>query len=222
LEKPTLAVDVVLLSPRDTELCVLLQKRAEAPFPNALALPGVALKTNEFLKEAALRALKSKTGLSKNLLSGIYMEQLATFDALYRDPRGRTISVAYLALTNQNIPGNENTSWKKISGLEPKELPFDHYEIIQTAQQRLKGKLRYTNIASYLMPEEFKVDELRSLYESILGKELNRSNFRSKLVKIGLIEKAEEKGGMVTEKGGRPADLYQFTEKELKEMEDFI
>lgn len=222
LEKPALAVDVVLFSRREESLFVLLHKRNKTPYLGAYALPGAALRTNEMLMDVAKRVLRDKAGLSEKESANLYREQLATFDALYRDPRGRTLSVTYLALAQKDLEPKQDVVWQDVAKLQTDSLPFDHYEMIQTGKKRLRGKMRYTNIASHLMPVTFRVDDLRLFYEAILEKKLNRSNFRSKLVKIGLIEKVEERVGEVTEKGGRPADTYRFASDAYREMEDFI
>lgn len=220
LEKPTLAVDVVVFREWNNHLQVLLVRREQAPFADAFAIPGVALRANELLKDAVFRALSIKAGFSDSLFSSLYLEQLATFDELYRDPRGRTLSVVYLALCRQAI--EEHVHWQEVDHLQKGDLPFDHFDLILAARQRLQGKLRYTNIASFLMAEQFKVDDLRALYESILQVQLNRSNFRSKLVKIKLIEQAEKAAARVSRRGGRPAHLYRFTSQHLQHLDDFI
>ena len=101
LERPVVAVDVVLLSLLGGTLAVLLHRRAEAPFEGAWALPGVALRSDETLLEAAGRALAEKTGRAAGAWAGLHLEQLVTQDGLYRDPRGRTVSVAYLGLASR-------------------------------------------------------------------------------------------------------------------------
>jgi 8-oxo-dGTP diphosphatase len=102
-------------------------------------------------------------------------------------------------------------------------LPFDHAEIISTAVTRLRGKLRYTNIASQLIDPEFRIDQLETVYSAVLGRELNRTNFRNKLLKIGLIEQVGVLTEAVGSRGGRPPHLYRFTRDDLEIRErDFV
>jgi len=223
LEQPVLAVDLVVLRVRPPRLEALLRSRAEEPFRGALALPGVALRTDETLAEAARRALREKAGWPAETAAGIYLEQLATFDGLYRDPRGRTISVAYLGLARATPSLFPGAAWQAATGGPPGGLPFDHGEILAAAVARLRGKLRYTNIAHALLPPAFRIEELQAVYEAILGRALNRSNFRNKLLKLGLIEQERsllEAGGRP---GGRPPHLYRFARTGLEaEERDFL
>ena len=99
LERPVLAVDVVIFKVEDAQLHVLLHRRNEKPFQGAPALPGVAVRIDETLENAARRVLIEKAQWPVSAQEQIYLDQLATFDALYRDPRGRTVSVAYMGLT---------------------------------------------------------------------------------------------------------------------------
>ncbi len=222
LERLVLAVDVVLLRMLDGHLHVLLQTRGEDPFVGVRALPGVALRVDETLLSAARRAL-GKTGLPRSRIEEVFVEQLATFDALYRDPRGRTVSVAHLGLCLD--PGDVDpavSAWTPVRGLRER-LPFDHGHIVDTAIERLRGKLRYTNIAARLLPDTFRIEELQSVYEAILGRRLNRANFRTKLLRIGLIELVGVSAEAVGRRGGRPPHLYRFTSGELApEERDFV
>lgn len=208
IERPVVAVDVVLLGLVGDELVALLPRRAEEPFADSCALPGVALQIDETLEEAAARALTSKGGLPTAALQRLHLEQLRTFGALYRDPRGRTVSVAYLALLRGEELGSE--AFHSLAALPPGSLPFDHEEIVACAVERLRGKLRYTNIASALLDEPFTASELRRVYEAILGRTLDRSNFRAKLLKIGLIEPTGQRRPPTGSRGGRPAHLLRF------------
>jgi 8-oxo-dGTP diphosphatase len=222
LERPVLAVDVVLLRILDGHLHVLLHVRQEEPFVGVRALPGVALRVDETLLSAGRRALE-KTGLPRSRIEQLFIEQLATFDALYRDPRGRTVSVAHLGLCLD--PGDVDRAvgaWAPVRGLR-EHLPFDHGHIVDTAVERLRGKLRYTNIAARLLPDTFRIEALQSVYEAILGRRLNRANFRTKLLRIGLIELVGVSTEAVGRRGGRPPHLYRFTSGELSpEDRDFV
>jgi 8-oxo-dGTP diphosphatase len=223
LECPVLAVDVVIFTIDHAHLQVLLHRRAEEPFQNALALPGVAVHLEETLKDAARRALIEKAKWPVVEHDTIYLDQLATFDALYRDPRGRTVSVAYMGFTRMKPELEENVVWKLVADIVKGSLPFDHQEILDTAVTRLRGKLRYTNIAKGFLPETFRIEDLQAVYEAILGRTLNRTNFRSKLLKIHLIEQVKVLTEAVGKQGGRPPHLYRFTQESFETVDrDFL
>jgi len=224
IERPVLSVDVVLfrITEDNNELAALLHRRASRPFAGAWALPGVAVRIDETLEAAAKRALEEKGQLAA---AALHLEQLATFDAVYRDPRGRTISVAHIGLVPLSAAGprGDVAAWRPLSSIERGGLPFDHGWILETAVTRLRGKLRYTNIAARLLPETFRIDELQAVYEAVLGRRLNRANFRNKLLKIGLIERAGVLSEAVGKRGGRPPHLYRFTEEEVGAQDrDFV
>lgn len=225
LEQPVLAVDVVAMRVEDGQLLVLLHRRKVKPFRDAWALPGVAVRLEETLEAAARRAIKTKAHLAAETQQQLHLEQLATFDALYRDPRGRTVSTAYLGLLRGNggvDPTNPDVAWRPANS-DPGRLPFDHAEILDQAVQRLRGKLRYTNIAAHLLPRTFRIHQLQQAYEAVLGRGLNRSNFRNKLLRIGLIRRVGQQPDLVGRQGGRPPHVYSFVRDEVVPRErDFL
>jgi len=224
IERPVLSVDVVLFCVEPQGLAVLLHQRTTDPYAGAWALPGVAVRIDETLESAAKRALEEKGRLEPQITRELHLEQLATFDAVYRDPRGRTISVAHIGLmplgaVDKPLPD----SWRRLGAVESGSLPFDHGSILDTALTRLRGKLRYTNIAARLLPQTFRIDELQAVYEAVLGFRLNRANFRNKLLRIGLIERVGVMAEAVGRRGGRPPHLYRFTGEEVEAQErDFL
>lgn len=223
LERPILAVDVIIFGIEKAQLQVLLHRRNEDPFQGAFALPGVAVRLDETLKKAARRALIEKARWPSDIQDSLYLDQLATFDALYRDPRGRTVSVAYMGLTRTKSEKQKGVIWERVSNIAKGSLPFDHHEILETAIRRLQGKLRYTNIAKWLLPETFRIEKLQEIYEAILGRGLNRTNFRNKLLKIQLIEQVSILSDAVGKQGGRPPHLYRFTQNFLEIVDrDFL
>jgi len=225
IERPVLAVDVCALGIDAGELTVLLTRRSMEPFVKTLALPGVAARVDETLIAAAARALKDKVGLGDEAIEDLHLEQLATFDALYRDPRGRTVSVAYLGLARRADPEEirADAAWIRLTHLDLGGLPFDHAQILQTALERLRGKLRYTNIAGRLLPEHFRIEELQAVYEALLGRTLNRANFRNKLLKIDLIEQVGTLSEAVGRQGGRPPYHYRFVQPNVEAQDrDFL
>ncbi|MBN2359721.1 MAG: NUDIX domain-containing protein, partial [Deltaproteobacteria bacterium] len=204
--RPVLAVDVALLRLHAGQLQVLVVRRRESPHAGRDALPGVALRADESLADAAQRALAEKCALAAAAGRDLHLEQLAVFDGLRRDPRGRAVSVAYLGLLRGEAALAKAARWPAAASL--RGLAFDHDAIVALAVKRLRGKLRYSDIAAHLVADTFRSDELRAAYEAILGRSLNRSNFRTKLTRIGLIEQIgidDERGG-----AGRPAHRYRF------------
>ena len=222
LERPVLAVDVVIFAVREARLHVLLLQREEEPFEGAWTLPGVAMRVDETLEGSARRALVEKVHWPVDDELSPYLEQLATFDALYRDPRGRTVSVAYVGLTRTAVKG-DNIRWQAVTDIIKDDVPFDHDDIIHAAITRLRGKLRYTNIARALVPDTFRIEELQMVYEAILDRRVNRTNFRMKLLKIGMIELVSILDDAVGSQGGRPPHVYRFTHELVETVDrDFV
>ncbi len=193
----------------------LLLKLTRPPFEKAWALPGGLITPTENLEEAVVRHIDYKTGL-KDLFS----EQLYTFSDIGRDPRGRVVSVAHLALL-----GNAETAslslapeYGAIEWFDTAKLPelaYDHAAIIETARERLKAKLGYTNIAQHLLPASFSLSDLQKAYEIVLGHPLDKRNFRKKLLALDIITEATGKSTGAF----RPAQLYRFKDKKAKIIE---
>ncbi|MCR5717511.1 MAG: NUDIX hydrolase [Oscillospiraceae bacterium] len=201
-DRPSVTVDLVLLTIRDGALQVLLTRRQEHPFRGKLALPGVFVGTDETLDEAAERALSRKTGLS-----GIYFEQLYTWGALGRDPRMRVISVSYYALVpweKISHPNREAEFYPVQEAADASDLAFDHAQIIRYARERIRNKISYTDIAFSLVGEEFTLPELQKVYEIILGVPLYKANFRKKIA-----DRIEVTDKMTTGDKHRPSRIYR-------------
>jgi len=202
-----LEVDVVAFAIRDGGLHVLLVRRAAAPFAGAWALPGARLGPAERLAHAARRALAERTGLDP----GVYLEQLFTFDDPARDPRGRTVSVAYFALlplgTPAPSPGRaiEEVRWWPADALPG--LSFDHAEIVATARARVAAKVEYAPIAFTVLPEQFTIPELRAVHEQLTGRPVRHDNnfWRQITTRWPLEPTGRRTGGR-----GRPARLYRL------------
>ncbi|MBI4128671.1 MAG: NUDIX hydrolase [Parcubacteria group bacterium] len=202
-----LATDTVLFTVDGHELKVLLMRVHRPPHVTRhWGVPGGLIHPKETADQAAQRHLREKGGVT-----GVYLEQLYTFSRVDRDPRGRVVSVAYLGL----VPGVDiskhsdgEVGWFPVRLLPA--LAYDHREIIRTAVERLKAKLEYTNIAYRLVPEAFTLTELQRVYEVIIGRKLDKRNFRKKLFFLNLLEKVGRK-----KKSGasRPAELYRFRER---------
>ncbi len=204
--RAALTVDCAVFGFDGGELKVLLIQRGMEPFKDKWALPGGFVRMGETIDEAAVRELLEETGL-KN----VFLEQLYTFGALERDPRERVVSVAHYALVKlsdhqaQAATDAANAEWFPLTKL-PK-LAFDHAEILKTALARLQGKVRYQPVGFELLPAKFTLSELQALYEAILGMQLDKRNFRKKVLGFGLLVALKE-----TRMAGRhrPAQLFRF------------
>lgn len=202
--RPAVTVDAVVFGAAD-ELSVLLIKRKGAPFRGRWALPGGFVQMREDLEAACRRELKEETGVEP-----AYLEQLYTFGAPKRDPRGRVISVAYLALVNpashEAVASSDASAaqwvpfWKVLSW-----IAFDHRNILDVALARLRAKVRYAPIGFDLLPGRFSLVELQALYEKILGTPLDKRNFRKKILSTNLLDLTGE-----VLKHGRPTRMYRF------------
>jgi 8-oxo-dGTP diphosphatase len=219
--RPALTVDCVVLGfDGDRALRVLLIRRKEAPFKGRLALPGGFVNVSdegnqgESLEDAAMRELAEETGVRLS-----YLEQLYTFGAPGRDPRGRVVSVAYLALVrsseHETKAGSDATAakWVSVDEALASKLAFDHSQILATAVQRMRGKIRYAPIGFHLLPPQFSLAELRVLYEAILGRPLDGANFRKKALATNVLMPT----GQAREGSHRPARLYRFDEEAYQE-----
>jgi 8-oxo-dGTP diphosphatase len=210
-EKPGVTVDLVLFTVEQDSLKVMLVKRAETPFLGYWSLPGGFLKIGESLEEAALRILEEKTGVNE-----VYLEQLYTFGDPERDPRARVITVTYFALIPwKNLVRPESKKITDVTWHPTSQLPrlaFDHKEIIEYATQRLQAKAGYSNIVYGLLPDKFRLSDLQKIYEIILNKDLDKRNFRKRMLASGLLE---ETGVKDITGAHRPAMLYHFKKMEI-------
>ncbi len=218
--RPSVAVDLVIVTIVDAGLRVLLVKRKVHPFKGRFALPGgfvrvgkTAQDQGEDLDAAARRELEEETGLEPER---VYLEQLYTFGKASRDPRMRVISVAYVALVRPDLApfvkaGGDaaDAEWVPVESLGKLELAFDHAQIVEMALTRIRGKLDYTNIAFDLVPATFTIPELRHVFSIVLDKEMDPGNFRrrfNRLLADGVIDKAP--GKRIT--ASKPATVYRF------------
>jgi 8-oxo-dGTP diphosphatase len=203
---PAVTVDVVIFTLRDRALHLLLVQRKHAPFQGSWAIPGGFVHDDEPLDTAARRELAEETGVDD-----VYLEQLYTFGEPNRDPRGRVISVAYIAVVRaedlrlQAATDAADVRWFPVHDL-PCPLAFDHDKIVRFALDRLRSKLEYTTLAFQLLPSVFTLPELLQTYEQILGEPLDRGNFYRKIKAAELLEETNS----FREGKGRPARLYRF------------
>jgi len=196
-----LAVDIVVLTVKAARFHVLTIERPDG----SRALPGGFVGEAERPDETAARKLQEKTGLAE-----VYLEQLATFAQPDRDPRGWIPSVAYVALVPPDTePTDPSARWDRIGDHE--RLAFDHQEILETALDRLRGKLWWSNVAVGILSEPFTMAEAREVYEAIAGIAYDASTFARDLRATGLISPA---AGQHRTTRGRPASLYSFKDRQ--------
>jgi len=207
-------VDIVIFTIQEGVLKVLLIKRAIPPFLGQCAIPGGFVHEDEDLDQAALRELQEESGVTD-----VYLEQLYSFGNPNRDPRGRVITIAYFALISPDrklMAGSDAAAaaWYPIDQLPP--LAFDHATILNYALQRLRNKLEYTTVGFQLLPEKFTLTELQAVYEAILGKKLDKRNFRRKMSLLRILKPLREhrRGGQ------RPAQLYRFVAARFEKLKD--
>jgi 8-oxo-dGTP diphosphatase len=207
-------VDVVIFTIQEGALKVLLVKRKIAPFKGQFAIPGGFVLEDEDLEQAAVRELREETGVSD-----VYLEQLYSFGKPDRDPRGRVVTVAYFALISADRKLKAGTdaaeaAWFPVDDLPP--LAFDHATILNYALERLRNKLEYTTVGFQLLPEKFTLTELQEVYAAILGKELDKRNFRRKMSVLKILKPLPEyrRGGQ------RPAQLYRFVAARFEKLKD--
>lgn len=209
------SIDCVIFGFDGESIRVLLIERAEDPFIHKLALPGDLVQPNEDLEPAAHSVLSSLTGLQD-----IYMDQLYTFGKVNRHPLGRIITVAYFALVHiDSITPKPSSFAKSIDWYQLNELPpnlaFDHEEILNKAIERLRRKVQTQPVGFELLPAKFTLSQLRKLYEAILGVEMDKRNFRRKILKTDLILPTDEKQKNVAHKAAR---YYTFDKIKYEEL----
>ncbi len=211
---PLVAVDVVIFTIADGALQALLVEVKSGRFAGRWAFPGGLVPVGEAPEATATRELLAQTGIAD-----VYLEQLRTFGDPGRDPQGHVVSVAYFALVaskgeaQADNPKYRRMQWVPVRGLP--SLAYDHNQLAACALGRLQSKLAYTNIVYSLLPREFTLGELQEIYEVILGRQLDRRNFRKKILALGLLRplRCHRRGPH------RPAQLYAFTRREPMNVE---
>lgn len=203
-------VDLVIFTVHESALKVLLVKRSAQPFKGRMEIPGVVIRQDESLDQAAMRELKEETKTRQ-----AYLEQLYSFGEPRRHPRSRVVTIAYYALIPadkmQRVSGD---GWRSVDRLPP--LAFDHRRIIEYATQRLRNKLEYSTAGFQLLPKKFTLSELQAVYETILGKKLDKRNFRKKMNLLGILKPLKE----WRRTGRKPARLYTFVGKKFEKLKD--
>jgi 8-oxo-dGTP diphosphatase len=203
-------VDLVIFTVRDGELQVLLIERGKEPFLGQPALPGGYVRESETLDQAARRELTEETGIDGRQL---HLEQLRTYGDPGRDPRGRVITVTYLALGPDlpvPIAGTDAQAarWAPVREAIDGggQLAFDHVAILREALERARSQLEYTTVAVAFCAEPFTISDLRQVYEAVWGFALDPSNFRRKVTRASqFLEPTGDRRSQL----GRPASLYR-------------
>jgi len=196
---------VVVFAVGGDGLKALLVKIAQGPLSGAWAFPGGFVGLDESPDAAAAREVHDHTGVRD-----VYLEQLYTFGGPDRDPISRVVSVAYIALARRGErPPRHSSKYATATWFPVRRLPdlaYDHGRIARMALARLRAKLGYTNIVCNLLPRAFTLTDLQHTYQAILGRRLDRRNFRRKLLALGLLVHLPG-----TRRGRhRPAALYAF------------
>lgn len=211
--RPALTVDCVVFGFDGDGLQVLLIRRGLEPYLGSWALPGGFVDIDEDLDVAARRELKEETHLEQ-----VFLEQLFTIGTPGRDPRGRVVSVAYYALVRPDqhpATGDSDATeaaWHPVEKLPP--LAFDHALILDKALERLRGKIRYQPVGFELLPRLFTLGQLQTLYEAILGRIIDKRNFRKKLLAFDFLVATED----FTSGAHRPARLYRFDRRKYDSL----
>jgi len=206
-------VDIVIFTIRKKKLEVLLIQRGYEPFKDKWAMPGGFIRLSEPLDDAAKRVLYEKTHVKD-----VYLEQLYTFGDPGRYPNARVITVSYFALirsddiqlSHESGVNIQQVSWHPVYNLP--SLAYDHKEIIEHALKRLRDRLEYTPIAFQLLPKMFTLTELQKTYEMILDKDLDKRNFRKKMISLNILNESDEFTKLSSK---RPARLYSFIEDSI-------
>jgi 8-oxo-dGTP diphosphatase len=212
--RPALTVDCVVYGLDEEDLQVLLIQRDHDPYAGCWALPGGFVHVEESLDSAARRELEEETSVRID-----YLEQLYTFGGVERDPRERVVSVAYYALVKLSdhrvhaATDARRAAW--FSATDIPKLAFDHAEILRVAHARLQGKVRYQPIGFELLPRKFTMRQLQHLYETILGRPLDKRNFRKKILGMNLLEELDE---VETDVAHRAARLYRFDRRKYQRL----
>jgi 8-oxo-dGTP diphosphatase len=215
-DRPSVAVDLVLLGMHRGRLSALLVQRDQPPQAERWALPGGFVAIDESLDAAAARLLRDKAGLD-----GAHLEQLYSFGAVDRDPRMRVITIAYLALLREaQMASAARAGLVTVATLEGETvatigedgaalpLAFDHQEILTLARDRLRGKIDYSDVAFAFLPERFTLRALQDVHEAVLGAPLNKPAFRRRMLDRGrLIATGTREEGA----SHRPAELFSLS-----------
>lgn len=213
---PFTTVDVVIFSVVEDQLRVLLVQRPskeDEPFPDRWALPGgfVDIDRDRDLEACARRKLSEKTGVASP-----YLEQLGSWGGKDRDPRGWSATHVYFALipadgvTLAKGANAADVGWFEVETLLKRpRLAFDHAAILKAAVERLRGKVEYTSLPAFLLPEAFTLPQLQRMYEVVLGRPVDKSGFRTRMMAADFLEEV----GVVESESNRPPMGYRLKDR---------
>lgn len=217
-ERPLATVDVAIFTVLQEQLHVLLAQRPKAddePFPGRWALPGgfVDVAQDRTLEDCARRKLLAKTGVAAP-----YLEQLGSWGGADRDPRGWSCTHAYFALLPADVADQQAAlagervpaRWVPVDEALKLRLAFDHRDILEAAVARLRGKVEYTSLPAFLLPEPLTLPQLQRMYEIVLGRELDKSAFRRRMLEAAFLEET----GPVPGAGARAAQGYRLRDRD--------
>jgi len=214
--KPSVTVDMVIYTIHEDDLKVLLVKRGIEPFKDKWALPGGFVRIEESLEDAAKRELQEETGVKD-----VYLEQLYSFGEPKRDPRGRVITISYIALVNsENVTLKSTTDVSKVQWFSIKKIPslaFDHKKILEYSLKRLKWKFEYTTVAFSMLPKKFTLSQMQKIYEIVFNKKFDKRNFAKKVLSLDILNGEEIKKNV----SYRPPMLYSL-KKDIGEIIEIL
>jgi 8-oxo-dGTP diphosphatase len=215
--RPFTTVDVLIFTVIDDALKVLLVQRPRAgdePFPGLWALPGgfVNVDVDADLEACARRKLREKTGVASP-----YLEQLGSWGGATRDPRGWSATHAYFALiasdgvTPAEGANAADVAWFGVDDpqLAKRKLAFDHAAILRAGIERLRSKVEYTSLPAWLLPEPFTLPQLQRTYEIVLGRPVDKSGFRTRMLAAGFLAEV----GIVESDSNRPPMGYRLKDR---------
>lgn len=210
--RPAVTTDCVIFGFDGEGLSILLVERGIEPFKGCWAFPGGFLRMDEDAETGAKRELKEETGFEAELI-----EQFGTFSDVNRDPRGRVITIAHLALVKKaDVQGGDDAAQAKWFPIDQvPQLAFDHDRILRVALKTLKEKIHFQPIGFDLLPDIFTMPQLQNLYESILEVKFDRRNFSSKMQKLGILTEVDDGDAP---KGKRRPIHYRFNEEQYNQM----
>lgn len=199
----TVTAEICIFAVAAGVLRLFLVSQASQPFQGAWALPGGVLEAHEDLDDCAQRRLRDEVGVTPTEL-----HQFAVYSDPARYPRGRVVSVAYLALVpalGSTIAGEASAAGCDWFGMDAlPTLALDHGTIVRDGTEALRKLLRETPAAFALLPPRFTLGQLQGVYEAVEGRAIDKRNFRHDIARKGWIRET----GEYVRGRRRPAMLY--------------
>ena len=207
------SVDCIIFGLQDKEIYVLIVKRKFNPLKGKRSLMGGFVQKHESLNEAVARVVAGYTGVEN-----VHMEQVGAYGEVSRDPGGRVVSVVYYVLIDmhqfdEQLKERHNTEWVNIKNVGP--LILDHRQFLDDSLRHLRLRSATHPVGFNLLPEQFTLPQLQSLYEAIYARELDKRNFRKKILEMGILEKLDKKDKSSSKRG---AFYYKFNKEKYDYM----